>query len=102
MKLIYTNENIFLVTNAKNILENQNIEVTLKNEFASGAAGLLAPIDTWVELWIVNDADEEKSEIILAQALKQQGEHDWFCSQCQEKNDASFDTCWQCQNEKAS
>ncbi|HBY87015.1 MAG TPA: hypothetical protein DEO86_14205, partial [Colwellia sp.] len=38
MKLIYTNENTFLVNNAKNILENQNIEVTLKNEFASGAA----------------------------------------------------------------
>ena len=102
MKLIYSNENTFLVNNAKNILENQNIEVTLKNEFASGAAGVLAPIDTWVELWIINDIDEEKAETILAQALKQQGEHDWFCQQCQEQNDASFDSCWQCQTEKAS
>ena len=102
MKLIYSNENQFLVNNAKNILENDNIEVTLKNEFASGAAGLLAPIDTWVELWIINDIDEEKAETILAQALKQQGEHDWFCQQCQEHNDASFDSCWQCQTEKAS
>ena len=73
MKLIYSNENQFLVNNAKNILENHNIEVTLKNEFASGAAGVLAPIDTWVELWIINDIDEEKAETILAQALKQQG-----------------------------
>tara|TARA_B100000809_G_scaffold224114_1_gene234072 strand:+ start:1501 stop:1809 length:309 start_codon:yes stop_codon:yes gene_type:complete len=102
MKLIYTTENQFLVNNAKNILENHNIEVTLKNEFASGAAGLLAPIDTWVELWIINDHDEEKAEKTLAQALKQQGEHDWFCQQCQEQNDASFDSCWQCQTEKAS
>ncbi|MFQ3289226.1 MAG: hypothetical protein ACI93V_001449 [Alteromonadaceae bacterium] len=101
MKLIYTNENQFLVNNAKNILENHNIEVTLKNEFASGAAGLLAPMDTWVELWIINDHDEEKAEKTLAQALKQQGEYDWFCQQCQEQNDASFDSCWQCQTEKA-
>jgi len=70
----------FLVNNAKNILENQNIEVTLKNEFASGAAGVLAPIDTWVELWIINDIDEDKAETVLAQALKQQGEHDGFVS----------------------
>jgi len=102
MKLIYTNENIFLVNNAKNILENHHIEVTLKNEFAAGAAGLLAPIDTWVELWVINDIDENKANIALAKALQQQGEYDWFCSQCQEKNDASFDTCWQCQTEKAS
>jgi hypothetical protein len=102
MKLIYSNENQFLVNNAKNILENQNIEVTLKNEFASGAAGVLAPIDTWVELWIINDSDEDKAETVLAQALKQQGAYDWFCQQCQEHNDASFDSCWQCQSEKAS
>lgn len=100
MKLIYSNENPFLVNNAKNILENHDIEVTLKNEFASGAAGVLAPIDTWVELWIINDVDEDKAKIVLTQALKKQGEHDWFCSQCQEKNDASFDACWQCQNDK--
>lgn len=101
MKLIYTNENLFLVNNAKNILENHNIEVTLKNEFAAGAAGLLAPVDVWVELWVINDIDEGKANIALAKALKQQGEYDWFCPQCQEKNDGSFDICWQCQTEKA-
>ncbi len=100
MKLIYTNENQFLVNNAKNILENYNIDTTLKNEFAAGASGVLAPIDTWVELWIISDADEHKAEMILAQTLKQHEEYDWYCSQCQEKNDPSFDICWQCQHEK--
>ena len=100
MKLIYTNENQFLVNNAKNIIDNNNIEVTLKNEFSSGAAGVLAPLDTWVELWVIHDSDEEKAKGILSKALKQHGGYDWFCSQCQEKNDASFDLCWQCQNEK--
>ena len=102
MKLIYTNENQFLVNNAKNILENYNIDTILKNEFASGASGVLAPIDTWVELWIISDADEDKAELILAQTLKQSENYDWYCQQCQEKNDASFDICWQCQHEKNS
>jgi hypothetical protein len=100
MKLIYSNENQFLVNNAKNIIENNNIEVTLKNEFASGAAGVLAPIDTWVELWIINDADEDQAKDILLKSLKKQSQDDWLCQRCQEKNDASFDVCWQCQNEK--
>jgi hypothetical protein len=100
MKLIYSNENQFLVNNAKNIIENNNIEVTLKNEFASGAAGVLAPIDTWVELWVINDADEDQAKAILLESLQQQNQCDWLCQQCQEKNDASFDVCWQCQNEK--
>jgi len=102
MKLIYSNENQFLVNNAKNILENNQIEVTLKNEFASGAAGVLAPLDTWVELWLVNDIDEEQAKQVLAKALKQQDVQDWLCPQCQENNDASFELCWQCQSERNS
>jgi len=70
MKLIYTNENQFLVNNAKNIIDNNNIEVTLKNEFSSGAAGVLAPLDTWVELWVIHDSDEEKAKGIVHNAKK--------------------------------
>ncbi len=55
MKLIYTNENTFLVNNIKNILENNGFTVTIKNEYVSGAAGDLAPFDTWLELWLIND-----------------------------------------------
>ena len=100
MKLIYTNENQFLVNNVKNILENEAIPVSLKNEFAAGGAGALAPFDTWVELWLINDGDEERAEQILATSLNQQAEADWVCPQCQEENDTSFDLCWQCQREK--
>ena len=34
MKLIYTHENSFLVSNIKNIVENQGLSVFLKNEYA--------------------------------------------------------------------
>lgn len=48
MKLIYTNENRFLVSNMKNIVENAGIEVTLKNEFAFGGVGDLSPFECWL------------------------------------------------------
>lgn len=99
MKLLYTNESAFLVNNAKNIVEQTGIQVVLKNEFAAGAAGDLAPLDTWLELWIVNDVDYLKAEQAIKQAAQNTLTHDWFCRHCHEKNDASFEICWQCQHE---
>ncbi|MFT7414439.1 MAG: hypothetical protein ACI9FO_001098, partial [Methylophagaceae bacterium] len=39
MKLLYTNENRYLVHNIQNLVENSGIAIMLKNEFAAGAAG---------------------------------------------------------------
>ncbi len=53
MKLVYTNENRFIVNNAKNIVEAAGITVTLKNEFSVGGIGELSAFDAWLELWVV-------------------------------------------------
>ena len=99
MKMVYTNENRFLVGNAKNILELQGIDVTLKNEFASGAIGEVSAFDAWVEVWVLNDADYEDACSIIESSLSKEGDDEWVCTSCKEKNDASFETCWNCQSE---
>ena len=98
MKLIYTNENRFLVTNAKNILENAGVDVVLRNEFAVGGAGDLSPLDAWLELWI-EDLDYEKSLQVIKDSLGSD-DMEWVCDNCHETNDAAFDFCWNCQHEK--
>ncbi len=100
MKLIYTNENRFIVNNIKNIIQNANIEIYLKNEFIGGAAGDLSPFDTWLELWVVNDKDYDQSMILINALEKNDHAFDWICPQCHEENPATFDTCWQCQAER--
>ena len=100
MKLIYTNENNFLVSNARNILENENIEVYIKNEFLSGAAGDLAPFDTWQELW-VEDKDYDKATKLLLTLTDNKVSTNWSCPVCGEANEASFEVCWNCQKERA-
>jgi hypothetical protein len=100
MKLVYSNENGFLVNNAKNLVENAGIAVALKNEYVAGGAGELSPLDTWLELWVVNDADHERAQQIIQDAVNKQQGHDWFCAQCHEKNASSFEICWHCQTEK--
>lgn len=97
MKMVYTNENRFIVANAKNILEQQGIDVMLKNEFASSAVGEVSAFDAWVELWVHDDNDYERAVGILQSSLSEESEPGWVCGECREDNDASFEICWQCQ-----
>ena len=96
MKKVYTNENRFLVGNARNLLEAEGIEVVLRNEHASSAMGELSPIDTWMELWVVEDRDYDRACAVLDAALSDASAPGWQCPGCGEANDASFELCWQC------
>jgi hypothetical protein len=98
MKLIYTNENSFIVNNIKNIIENKNIEVFLKNEFASGGSGDLSPLDTWVELWVVRDKDYDQAMAIINDFQNTGVSCDWTCLACGEENGEAFEYCWNCQS----
>ncbi|RYF98560.1 MAG: DUF2007 domain-containing protein [Chitinophagaceae bacterium] len=99
MKLIYTHENRLLVSNIQNILDNAGIAVTLKNEYAAGASGDLSFLNTWLEVWVINDEDYEKALIITNKAFNSNHTTEWVCTDCKETNDASFDLCWNCQKE---
>jgi len=96
MKLLYTNENRLLVNNVLNLVENAGIAISLKNEFAGGAAGLLVPHETWLEVW-VEEADYDRANIIIQSLFNTEQQQGWVCNQCSEYNDASFDYCWSCQ-----
>lgn len=98
MKLVYTHENRYLVHNIQNLVEHADIEIMLKNEFAAGAAGDLVPHETWLELWVINDDDYDKAMNVIASSFGQDDAEEWECTQCHERNDASFEFCWNCQH----
>ena len=100
MKRLFTHENRLLVINVKNQLENAGIGCFLKNEFAAGAAGDLSPLDTWAEVWIINDSDWLGAQALLEQAAQPDAEA-WLCPACGEQNEGSFEICWQCQTERS-
>jgi len=97
MKMVYSNENIFLVSNVKNLLEAQQISTFIKNEFAQGALGEISAFDSWPEVWVVNDGDFERALAIVKSSQSCQGAVDWICNNCCEPNDPSFEICWNCQ-----
>ncbi|WP_346837915.1 DUF2007 domain-containing protein [Microbulbifer sp. SAOS-129_SWC] len=95
MKLIFTNENRLLVELARSKLELAGIPVFMKNEFAQGGSGDLAPNQTWPELWLERARDFERAQKLLADAEDEAG-GDWQCPDCGENNGAAFDYCWNC------
>jgi len=102
MKLIYTHPTLILVENAKNLLENALIKTQIRNEFAIGGMGELAPINVWPELWIKNDKDETEARRLLDEMLDEPEGDDWVCKQCGETNSPAFYSCWQCQTQAES
>ncbi|MGS2717408.1 putative signal transducing protein [Eionea flava] len=104
MKRVYTHENRLLVSHAKNILDNANIDNTLKNEFAAGAMGDIAPLDAWMELWVVNESDYDTSTSLLETIENSHtittDTSTWACSHCKEANPAHFMFCWNCQRQQ--
>ena len=102
MKMVYTNENNFLVNNAKNLIEAEGITTFIKNEYAQGAMGEVSVFDTWPEVWVFNDADLTKALEIITFSQSAMEEADWLCKNCSEENPASFELCWHCQNEKTT
>lgn len=100
MKLIYTNENRLLVSNVKNLLEQDGIETVLKNEFSQGAMGELAMFECWPQLWITQEGKFARAEKLVHDIMHAKALASWFCRYCDEENDASFELCWQCQQDK--
>ena len=96
MKKLYTHENRMIIFNLKNVLEGEGIQSVVMNEYSSGGAGDLATFDTWPEIWVEDDAQFERAEVILDQIVFNPGDDFWFCRGCQEKNDAAFKLCWNC------
>lgn len=99
MRRVYTNENRALVGNAHNILERAGIVVTLKNEHSGGYPVVLGH-GTWPEIWVVDDSDYQEAVRLIESALSPADAEEWICSGCKEKNDASFELCWNCHQEK--
>lgn len=97
---VFASENRFNVQQIKDLLEAKGIECFIKNEYAIGGVGELSPFDAWPEVWLKDEEWLERAQQFINQFLRQSEQsHDWFCSKCGEKNEASFEICWQCGTE---
>jgi hypothetical protein len=102
LKLVHTHPSNIVVAQARNALERAGIKCALRNEYAAGAMGELAPIDVWAQLWILRDRDYERAMLLLAQSVAEIDEADWHCKRCGSESPATFDLCWHCAGDRTT
>ena len=96
MKRIYSYDNRLIVYNLKNLLECEGIACEIRNEFAGGGVGDLATFDTWPEIWIESENDENQAMQLINDVMHNQSSSHWFCRKCHEENGSAFKVCWSC------
>jgi hypothetical protein len=94
--LAFTHPSHIVVAQARNALERAGIECVVRNEYAVGAMGELAPIDVWPELWITRDRDYDRASRVIDSLGQDDGDPEWDCQQCGRPNPGTFDWCWNC------
>ena len=92
MKRVFSSYNQTAVYHARNLLENAGIEVLVKNAILSSAMGELPPAECQAEVWVMNDEDLERAQVVLT---KDVSGPDWTCA-CGETLGPQFTQCWRC------
>ena len=98
MKPIYSAANPLLVHHLANLLEAEGIACQVKGQYLTGGAGELPPTETWPELFLEHEQDEERAQRVIDNALSNQPSTRprWCCPECGEKMEGQFDQCWRC------
>jgi len=98
MKRLYSAESLAEVGHYRNVLEQSGIACFIRNEQLSGALGEVPFLECLPELWVLNDADLEQAERVLAELQRDipGDKKPWHCPDCGEENEAQFAVCWNC------
>jgi hypothetical protein len=85
----------------KGLLEEAEIHCMIRNEYLSSALGEVPFLEASPEIWILKDEDDFKAAAILEtwRTTRIGAGEPWTCSECGEKIEGQFTSCWQCGND---
>jgi len=98
MKRIHTLNDPMMAGHIEDVLKQYGIRCATKNRYLAGGVGDLPPIETWPEIWVINDRDAEEAIEILEALLHAPSRTGapWVCGDCGELIEPQFDRCWAC------
>ena len=99
MRLVYSHPNSMILGSMSSALNDIGIETEIRNDILGGATGEIAPGETWIELWVINDVQEEAATRRINEILGQPERDEWICNGCRELNPATFEVCWRCEEQ---
>jgi hypothetical protein len=95
MKRVFRASTLLQVAHARNVLIAAGIDSELRNQYLAGAMGDLPMLETWPQLWVEDDLEKAALRALEKAAAAPSGAP-WTCSQCGEKLEPQFTTCWRC------
>ena len=95
MKKVFSSHNITLVHHSRNLLEAEGIHAEVRNQILSSAMGELPPAECQAEVWVVDDANAPRADLLVRYGRERQGPP-WTCAGCGEVCEPQFTQCWKC------
>ena len=96
MKKLTSADSLITINHFKNLLEAEGIPCEIRNEHLASILGEMPFVETWPELWIVNDLDFDRATQLITAVDAESPKTPWRCRQCGEENEGQFAVCWKC------
>lgn len=98
MTKVYTSQDRVLVGHVRNVLDSHGIRTKLRNDFLAGASGEIPFVETWPEIWLIDDNDVVRARALIAELLAEADKPGpaWTCKECGETVGGQFGECWNC------
>jgi len=96
---VFEDFDIALVGHYQSVLEANGISTFMKNRFGTAGSGELPWVEVVPQLWVLNDADEQRARALISELSNpdEESRHEkWVCSECGTPQEAAFTHCWKC------
>jgi hypothetical protein len=96
---VFEDFDITIVGHYQSVLESNDIDTFMKNQFGTSGAGELPFVEVIPQLWVLNEADAERAMALIDELHdpdKQIDQTAWQCSECGTPQEAAFTHCWKC------
>jgi hypothetical protein len=68
----------------------------VRNTQLASAIGDIPWLECAPQLWVIDDLDEGRARLLLAELHRAQAGPPWTCATCGELLEAQFGQCWKC------
>jgi len=96
MKKLTSADSLITINHFKNLLEAEGIRCQIRNEHLGSIMGEMPFVETWPELWVLNDLDFDRATQLITDADAESPRAPWRCRKCGEENEGQFAACWSC------
>lgn|SRR5690606_17266465 len=102
MRKVFSSNVVSEIVLVRDALAYEGIETNILNELSGTSAvpGFRPP----AEVWVVRNEHYEAARKVVADTVaaidRENASAAWLCPSCGERNEASFEVCWNCRKEK--